>query len=98
MAHVFVVHAGHGGTFVFGAQVFFVMIHHHIHAVRVVAGHDHQHRLRKPLFDPFVLRCDQAVNDERRGLRRSHLVGVHGHGQQDEHLPLPDKIVYLIRA
>ncbi len=96
VSHIFMVHARHRTSFVSGSTIFKIVLHHHIHAIRIVAGHDHQHHIIQPGLNGLILRGEQFVSNQRRSLRGTDFAGVHGHSQQDEHLSLCDQFLRII--
>jgi hypothetical protein len=73
------------------------MFDDHIHAVRVVAGHHHQHHVIQSSEDLRIFGGRHAVGEDRQALARTDLTGVHGKRFQQEDATVADQLRPLVR-
>ena len=98
VADILVVDLRQSRSLVLRAHVLAVMFDDHVHAVRVVAQHHHQHHVRKLGEDFRVIGGCHPVGENRQALARADLAGVHRECLKQEDAAIADQLSPLVRG
>ncbi len=97
MAYIFIVKPGHTPSLIFGAEILFVPVNHHLDPIRIMHGSQDQYDIIQNLSGRFISLCSHIIGQLHGHLAGCYFSGMNGTVHHDHCFTLGNEFFSFFR-